>query len=60
MVANPAEEIAKLRQEIAHHNHLYYDLDEPVLSDTQYDELYKKLQALEAQYPQFITPDSPT
>ncbi len=59
-MAHPAEEIAKLRQEIEHHNHLYYDLDEPVLSDTQYDELYKKLQTLEAQYPQFITPDSPT
>ena len=33
MAANPAEEIAKLRKEIEHHNHLYYDLDDPVLSD---------------------------
>ena len=60
MSVNPAEEIAKLRQEIEHHNHLYYDLDDPVLSDTQYDELYQKLKDLEAQYPQFATADSPT
>ncbi len=60
MSANPAEEIAKLRKEIEYHNHLYYDLDDPVLSDTQYDELYQKLKALEAQYPQFATADSPT
>ena len=60
MSANPAEEIAKLRKEIEYHNHLYYDLDDPVLSDTQYDELYQKLKALESQYPQFATADSPT
>ncbi len=57
---NPAEEIARLRKELEYHNHLYYDLDNPVLSDTQYDELYKKLKDLEAKYPQYITPDSPT
>ncbi len=60
MSVNPAEEIAKLRKEIEHHNHLYYDLDDPILSDTQYDELYKKLKDLEAKYPQFATADSPT
>ena len=60
MPINPAEEIARLRKEIEFHNHRYYDLDDPILSDTQYDELYRKLKDLEAQYPQFITPDSPT
>ena len=60
MAANPAEEIAKLRKEIEHHNHLYYDLDDPVLSDTQYDQLYQKLKELEARYPQFASADSPT
>lgn len=60
MSVNPAEEIANLRKEIEYHNHLYYDLDNPVLSDTQYDELYKKLKDLEAQYPQFASADSPT
>ncbi len=60
MSFNPAEEIAKLRKEIEHHNHLYYDLDDPVLSDTQYDELYQQLKTLEEQYPQFASADSPT
>ncbi|MBR2865547.1 MAG: NAD-dependent DNA ligase LigA [Elusimicrobiaceae bacterium] len=57
---NPAEEIAKLRKLIEFHNHRYYDLDDPVLSDTQYDELYKKLKDLEAQYPYLAAADSPT
>lgn len=60
MPITPAEEIAQLRKEIEFHNRRYYDLDDPVLSDTQYDELYRRLKELEAQYPQLITPDSPT
>ena len=60
MPSSPAEEIAKLRKIIEFHNHRYYDLDDPVLSDTQYDELYQKLKNLEAQFPQFVTADSPT
>lgn len=60
MPANPAEEIAKLRELIAFHNHRYYDLDDPVLSDTQYDELYQKLKDLETRYPHLATDDSPT
>lgn len=60
MPTNPAEEIARLRKELEFHNHRYYDLDDPILSDTQYDELYQKLKDLEAQYPQFASADSPT
>ena len=60
MAMNPAEEIARLRKELEFHNHRYYDLDDPILSDTQYDELYQKLKDLEAQYPQFASSDSPT
>ncbi len=60
MAFQPEEEIARLRKEIEFHNHRYYDLDDPILSDTQYDELYRQLKALETQYPQFITADSPT
>ncbi len=60
MGASPAEEIARLRKEIEFHNHRYYDLDDPILSDTQYDELYQQLKALETQYPQFASADSPT
>ena len=56
----PKEEIEQLRKLIRFHSDLYYNQDNPVLSDTQYDELYHRLQTLEKQYPQFITPDSPT
>lgn len=57
---HPKEEIEQLKKLINYHNHLYYDLDNPVLSDTQYDELYQKLNALENQYPQYRTKNSPT
>lgn len=57
---NPKEEIEQLRKLIRFHSDLYYNLDNPVLSDTQYDELYKRLQELEKTYPQFASADSPT
>lgn len=60
MSVNPAEEIAKLRKLIEFHNHRYYDLDDPVLSDSQYDQLYQKLKELEKLYPHLLTADSPT
>ena len=50
----------ELRQELAHHNHRYYVLDSPEVSDAQYDRLMRELQELEAQYPELATPDSPT
>ncbi|RKH73913.1 NAD-dependent DNA ligase LigA [Corallococcus aberystwythensis] len=49
-----------LRQELAHHNHRYYVLDAPEISDAQYDTLMRELQALEEKHPQLATPDSPT
>jgi DNA ligase (NAD+) len=49
-----------LRKEIHEHNYRYYVLDSPVISDAQYDKLLRELQTLEAQYPELITPDSPT
>jgi DNA ligase (NAD+) len=57
---NPKEEIEKLKSLIQHHDYLYYVLNQPEISDYEYDQLYKQLQKLEQQYPQFITPDSPT
>ncbi len=57
---SPKEEIERLRQLINYHNDLYYNLDNPVLSDTQYDELYKQLKDLEDKYPQYRTAASPT
>jgi len=50
----------QLRAEINHHNYRYYVLDSPEISDAEYDELMRELKQLEEQYPQFLTPDSPT
>ncbi len=55
-----ARRIEELRQQINYHNYRYYVLDSPVLSDAQYDALMRELTALEAEYPNLITPDSPT
>lgn len=52
--------IEKLRREIQRHDYLYYVLDKPEISDAAYDALKRELIALEKQYPEFITPDSPT
>jgi len=56
----PQEQIHGLREEIVHHEHLYYALDAPELTDAQYDALVNRLKALEAEHPELITPDSPT
>ena len=58
--APPQHEIDSLRDELRHHEHLYYVLDAPVLTDAQYDALMNRLKALEADNPALITPDSPT
>jgi DNA ligase (NAD+) len=51
---------AALRREIEHHNYLYYVLDAPAIPDAQFDRLLRELEALEAQYPELRTSDSPT
>jgi DNA ligase (NAD+) len=56
----PAAEIVRLRSEIEHHNDLYYQQAAPEISDFEFDKLLERLNALEAEYPEFITPDSPT
>lgn len=53
-------EIEHLKHELMEHNYHYYVLDDPKVSDAVYDQLFKKLQSLEQQYPQYRTPDSPT
>lgn len=50
----------ELRREIAYHDYRYHVLDAPEISDAQYDRLVRELQALEKEYPDLITPDSPT
>ena len=50
----------ELREEINHHAYRYYVLDEPEVSDYDYDRLVRELEAIEAEFPELITPDSPT
>jgi DNA ligase (NAD+) len=52
--------MAKLRDEIHYHNYKYYIENNPVVSDYEFDMLLKKLESLEQQFPELITPDSPT
>jgi len=54
------QELAELRQKIAYHNYLYHTLDQPEISDFEYDQLFNRLKAIEAEHPELITPDSPT
>lgn len=54
------KQIQKLRDDINYHNYQYYIENNPVISDYEYDMLLKKLEALETQYPDLITSDSPT
>jgi len=54
------EKAEKLRREIERHNYRYYVLDEPEVTDAQYDKLIRELQDLEKQFPELVTPDSPT
>jgi DNA ligase (NAD+) len=60
MPSDAARKIEKLRSEIRHHEHQYYVLDAPEISDAEYDALVNELKRLEAAHPELITPDSPT
>ncbi len=55
-----AEEIEDLRDMLRRHEHLYYVLDTPDISDAEYDGMMRRLQQLETQHPELIVPDSPT
>ncbi|HEY9583750.1 MAG TPA: NAD-dependent DNA ligase LigA [Candidatus Paceibacterota bacterium] len=54
------ERLKKLKETLEKHRYLYHVLDKPEISDGAYDSLYKELEGIEAQYPELITPDSPT
>ncbi|HLL77697.1 MAG TPA: NAD-dependent DNA ligase LigA, partial [Pyrinomonadaceae bacterium] len=58
--ATAADEIESLREEIRHHEELYYVYDNPEISDADYDQLLARLQQLETEHPELVTPDSPT
>lgn len=54
------QELLALREQIAYHSKKYYTEDDPEISDFEYDRLYRRLEELEAQFPELITADSPT
>ena len=56
----PHARIEKLRREIERHNRLYYALDQPEISDAEYDRMFRELAELEAAHPELASPDSPT
>ncbi|HEX4707951.1 MAG TPA: NAD-dependent DNA ligase LigA [Candidatus Udaeobacter sp.] len=58
--AEAAKRIAHLRDEIREHDRLYYQEAAPAIADREYDRLYKELVDLETQFPELVTPDSPT
>ena len=57
---NLQEQLEELRATLRRHDHLYYVLNRPEVSDSEYDDLFRTLQALEAEHPEFKTSDSPT
>jgi DNA ligase (NAD+) len=54
------KEIEKLREDIRYHEHRYYVLNDPEISDFEFDKLMRRLQDLEREHPELVTPDSPT
>jgi DNA ligase (NAD+) len=59
-VSDIESQLEKLRAALRHHNYRYYVLDDPEVPDAEYDRLFRDLQALEADNPELVTPDSPT
>jgi DNA ligase (NAD+) len=55
-----AKKVEDLRREVEHHEYLYYVLDQPTITDAEYDRMLRELRALEDAHPEFRTPDSPT
>jgi DNA ligase (NAD+) len=58
--ANIHDELDSLREEVRHHEYRYYVLDDPEISDAEFDRLMNQLKKLEAEHPELVTPDSPT
>jgi DNA ligase (NAD+) len=59
-IKSPEQRAQSLRQQLEHHEHLYYVLDQPTITDADYDALMRELRALEETNPELIVPDSPT
>lgn len=58
--ASPEETVQQLRRDLERYSHAYYVLDNPIVPDSEYDRLYRELQALESAHPELVTPESPT
>jgi DNA ligase (NAD+) len=59
-VSSASQKIEALRNKLRHHEHLYYVLDAPEVTDAEYDAMMRELKALEDAHPELITEDSPT
>ena len=59
-MSSPAQRAEELRRTLEYHNQRYYVLDDPEISDAEYDALLNELRDLEAEHPELLTPDSPT
>src|ERR1700683_1312524 len=55
-----SQRIEQLREELRRHEHLYYVLDQPEITDAEYDAMMRELKELEEAHPELVTPDSPT
>jgi DNA ligase (NAD+) len=60
LAESAAARVEQLRTEIEHHNYRYYVLDDPAVPDAEYDRLFNELKALESDYPELVSDDSPT
>ncbi len=58
--ASPQQRVDELREQIAHHNERYHTLDDPEVSDAEFDALARELRALEFDHPDLIVPNSPS
>jgi len=57
---DPKDRIHRIREQLHHHNYRYYVLDDPEITDAEYDRLFDELVELEKKYPELVSPDSPT
>ncbi len=57
---SPRARVDSIREQLRHHEYLYYVLDAPEIDDLTYDALMRELQGLEKEHPEWVTPDSPT
>src|SRR5512138_1150750 len=53
-------ELEQLKRDVSFHNYRYFVLDDPLVSDAEFDKLVRRLKEIEAEHPEWVTPDSPT